>query len=393
MLVIPAFHQGQRVLVTRLGEGTAGALSAALLALFARARSERAAVCLLAPAGFSTDAPWSAIGAADVPRVEARGLQGAFWRARWNVAAAVSRAAATRATASAAFHLELHKELRRHAGDERLPYPLRSTLREWAQRAVARAAEGDLSEPQATYTRLALRRSVRTSLRPDVAAHVASQLSTLGLDDANLVTVDRAVSASAADALGVLVAKGYRLSRVGTGPAVALPHPAVVDVPASHPGSLIHVGVLLASRFCIAASPDTQRLAYLTNTPCLAIDTTDPIEQYPVRGDGLYLMATPVSLESGHVLPLTAALADAVLRRRERIGWRPAPAPDVAAAVREMENGVARGWTETAAQGQWRTRLEAVLHAGGRPIASGVAGPPPFVGDGRLAQVQAERLQ
>ena len=46
---------------------------------------------------------------------------------------------------AAQFWLEIYRELRRHIGDERLPYPWRVRLRAIADRCLARARRADRS--------------------------------------------------------------------------------------------------------------------------------------------------------------------------------------------------------------------------------------------------------
>jgi hypothetical protein len=76
-------------------------------------------------------------------------------------------------------------------------------------------------------------------------------------------------------------------------------------------------------------------------------------------------------------------------------GWRDNTAREVVDAVREMHEGIARGWTESESQVQFRSRVVAA----GTALADSVPyvaqwGPDTgFVGDGRLARVQADEGQ
>jgi hypothetical protein len=151
---------------------------------------------------------------------------------------------------------------------------------------------------------------------------------------------------------------------------------------------------LTRARIAIVATRELQQQAYLTNAPSLAIDATDPFRLYPIRANGLFLLASALDLESGRELRVDEWLTEGYFRNRRSWGHRGVTAGDLLAAIREMEQGVTRGWEETAAQD--RFRREAIEL--GRALAPSIpfvaewGADDGFLGDGRLARVQAERL-
>jgi hypothetical protein len=143
----------------------------------------------------------------------------------------------------------------------------------------------------------------------------------------------------------------------------------------------------------ICSSPELQLIAYLTHTPSLRLDAKDPFTAYPVRYDGIFTLATPIDLDSGRELPALELLTDEYFRHSRNCGYRPTSVADVGAAVAELLDGVRSGWTDTLAQAQFRslvTSAGVTLGSSVRHIVEWDADRE-FVGDGRLARIQAER--
>ena len=298
--------------------------------------------------------------------------------------------------AAASFWHESYRELRRHAGDDRLPYRLRVRLRGAADRAFARHAR----EEARAVVPLCDRRAIRTAARVELPAadiQAARELATaLGVSvDRPLVTIEPGRRADLlAGALEILAREGCQMVRIGNPSAGPLRRPGVLDVTASpHRTPALMTHLLLTSTFVICSSADLQQQAYLTHTPSLRIDARDPFTAFPVRPDGLFTLATPVDLDTGRALAIPELLTERYFRNTRNYGYRGTGAGDIAAAVGEMLDGVRHGWRDSDAQARFRgvvadagTRLGPhVRHIAEWDAAGG------FVGDGRLARVQAER--
>jgi hypothetical protein len=114
---------------------------------------------------------------------------------------------------------------------------------------------------------------------------------------------------------------------------------------------------------------------------------------YPVRPNGLFTLKTPVDLDTGELLGPGAFLGERYYRNLRNYGFRNTPATDILAAVREMHESRRDGWRETEAQTRFRTRATEAA-TGLRPRVARLAAwgaDRGFLGDGRLAGVQAER--
>jgi putative glycosyltransferase (TIGR04372 family) len=194
-------------------------------------------------------------------------------------------------------------------------------------------------------------------------------------------------------AIRALVADGYAVVRIGDPGAGPMRQSGLVDLTTPTTRVLRPELVLVLARFAILGSLGLQQLAYLTNTPSLTIDAADPFTLYPIRSNGLLLLATAVDLGSGRELPVDEWLTEAYFRNRRNYGYRGVAAEELLDAIQEMQEGVARGWSDTEAQRRFRIR---VVEAGRAlaPVTAAVAewGPDDgFIGDGRLARVQAAR--
>ena len=98
------------------------------------------------------------------------------------------------------------------------------------------------------------------------------------------------------------------------------------------------------------------------------------------------------------ILPLMRAVTSThdvkVRRTRRNYGFRSAAAGQVLAAVREMHDGVTGGFGDTASQAAFRRRVEAAgaAMAAQVPFVAEWGPDEGFIGDGRLARWQADRV-
>jgi putative glycosyltransferase (TIGR04372 family) len=302
-----------------------------------------------------------------------------------------ARARRAWAAARRSFWHEMHLELRRHAGDGRLSVDFRGSLRRLAQRASGRAARpagaADLQLP-----RRLLREPLDVRLPEDLERLARQQAVAAGIDmDAPLVALElRNRPDVFAGAIELLSSRGMTIVRLGGGAAGPIRRPGLVDLSTSPQRTpLLELFIVSCARFVVGGGSDLQFVSYLVNTPSLTVNGSDPFTLYPVRSAGLYLLRAAIDLESGRELGLHDMLAEAYFRNLRHYGHREHASSDVTAAVVEMLEGIEGGWCETDAQSRYRVRLGAAAAR----LAPATWGPDAgFLGDGRLARVQAERL-
>ena len=362
---------GRPVLVMR-PDPDPGRGSVEMLATLAGARARGAAACFVPPPGEAGELVALATSR-DVPLVGA----GGWLRARWTLADAAQRAGVRWRDMASSGLQEMYRELRRQAGNERLPAEFRRRLRESAHRAYDRSVASAPAE--VPYPRRLLRDASAFALPPAVLTAARDEAVALGYDAGQpTVLLEGGLRPDLVAAVGRLLgARGYRI------------------VELSSPSLRLMLFLLCASRFAICVSRDVQQLAYLTNTPSLAVHATDVFAAYPVRADGLFLLRTPIDLETGQALPLADLLRARAYEQARQIGYREHAIGELTAAVEEMLAGVEHGWGESEGQARFRARA---VQAGEAlaPLVPAVAAWGPddgFLGDGRLARVQAEAFR
>lgn len=290
----------------------------------------------------------------------------------------------------AGFWREVHIELRRHAGRERLPVRFRGSLRRLAQAAHDHATRAD-EQSVRPFPRRLVRDAAAARLPTDVERRGRAAAIALGLDVARpLVAVERRNRPDVlADADALLAARDLSVVRVGAGLAAA---DADAGLAASDRLAL-DLFLVSQARFVVCAGAELQRLSDLLDRPSLTLNGTDPFTLYPVRPRSLYLLRTAVDLETGRDLTPADTLSQSYFRNQRHHGHREHAAADVTAAVEEMLELTADGSDETQAQSAYRARLVAAAGNLGRSVRQvAVYGPDEgFLGDGRLARVQAER--
>jgi hypothetical protein len=225
------------------------------------------------------------------------------------------------------------------------------------------------------FPRLQLRERVRVVPPAELAERANAAAARLGLrlDRPFVVTAIRHRDRGFQSARDLLTARGFDIVALGQDPA-------------------LDTQLLLSCAFLVCDNVDAQRAAYATNTPTLTVNAIDAIAAYPVRDDGVYLLKTAVDLDTGRVLPPRELLKADYYRNLRNIGYRDNTSAQIRDAVAEMIDGLAGGWQETAAQ----QRFRAEAAAAGASLAEEfdrVAENGPvdgFLGDGRLARVQAE---
>ena len=362
---------GHPVLVSCPDGSSVDRLSVDMLAVLAEARGSGRQACFIRPSIIASESLF-ALTSDEVPIVHAEGM--AWARAQWSTGASAQRWAQRWRDGVASFWYEFGREVRRYAGDERLPAAVRADARDVAQRALARSSEP--AAPIRHYPRRLLRDRVKTSLPPRLieAARAAARATGIAFDRP-IVAVDARLEPDAlSDAEAFLAQHGYAIVRVDR----AL--------------SLLDVFVLSTARFVICAAVDLQRVACLTNTPSLLLNAADPFVGYPVREDGLFTLPTVIDLDDGRELMRSELLTEAYFRTARNCGFRANTPAEVRRAVEEMHDGVTYGWRDSEGQARFRSQ---VVEAGAAlaPRVRHVAewGPDDgFIGDGRLARFQAD---
>jgi len=303
------------------------------------------------------------------------------------VASAARRAAAWRRQTVASVWSELHRELRRQAGDPRLPASVRERVRAAARAALARAARRD-ADAAGRFPRRALREPLQVRLSPEVEPAVRTVAAGREEAIAAVETGDPRRDSALAVAAAALQDAGLRVVRLGRASQPA-------DAGAGADVWLNDLAVLRQARLVICESAAWQHAAYLTDTPSLRVNAPEPFSAYPVRANGVFTLRQAIDLDSGRVLAPADQLKPSYLRNLRNHGHRDTPPEQVRDAIREMLADAAGEPAESAAQRRFR---EAVVAAG--PDAA--AAMPPlrawsaddgFIGDGRLARCQADGLQ
>jgi hypothetical protein len=297
------------------------------------------------------------------PSVRVPGTRWRILKARWRGRLVES---------GASFWREIYRELRRHAGDERLPSDLRGRLRTAAQRALDRSQLGATVSP---FPRTRVRSHAAVQLPEHLARQARAAAERLGLQtDQPFVAADvRGRDLAFHESVDMLDSRGYAVVRLQGDPA-------------------LDAHLLLSCSFLVCDNAEAQQRAYITNTPTLTVNATDAFMCYPIREHGVYLLKRAIDLDTGRVLTPGDFLSESYYRNLRNIGYRDNTRDQIRAAVSEMVEGLASGWHETDAQ----TRYRIAAAAAGESLAprfQQVARWRPvdgFIGDGRLARVQAE---
>ena len=388
---------GQPVLLLRPDFSQPARCAIDLVAAAARARVSGGVICLL------LDGPSLPFSLEGVPVDTARGVRRLWLAGVWRTALTTRNLRAWWREVEASILYEWRRELRRHVGDNRLPFELRQRLR-----GIAEASSRNMSTQTSVFPRQILRAPPTVLLSPDVAEQARKQLTAQGITEGRpLVTFESRTRPDIARAvLAFLVREGYAVARIGDPDDGLGSYDGVTDLTrlAPRPPSL-ELFLLFASAFVVCESIDLQQLAYVTDTPSLIINAKDPFVAYPVRANGLMALSTAIDLDTAQAITVTDMLTQPYFRdlhkqqvrgrRRGSHGYRDNTANELIEAINEMRAGIAAGWT-TESVGQSRFR-ERVVEAGTAlaAVSAHVAewGPDEgFIGDGRLVQFQADRV-
>ena len=214
------------------------------------------------------------------------------------------------------------------------------------------------------------------------------------LRDESARNVDIATFFPAVDSL---VARGYTIVRIGDPSMVRVERPGVIDLatsPARTPE--LEAYCLLHSAFMLGVESGPTVITYLTNTPTLTVNATDPISSFPIRANGIYTLKRVRDLATGEMLALRDMLTPRYLlhlRDTTRFEYVNNSPEEILSAVEEMLQVLAGGAPPSARQieyGQLVTDAAEALKSESHYIRKwGTdAG---FLGRGRIARTFAEQ--
>ena len=317
---------------------------------------------------------------------------------------------------------EFARETARYVTDPGMPQEIRQLLRGARQRLKASLEKvaRDRRQRAPYYQRRLLREPVRVQLHPAAREEAARQARAHGIaPDARLVCIhareagykrggeiqeakpeagrdDRARNARIETylmAVAELVRGGYTVVRLGDPSMTPFRHSGVVDLATSPTRTnLLEVSCLLRSDFIVAGESAYVNLIYLTNTPVLLVNVTEPISAYPIRAPGLFLPKAVVDRRDGRQLTSSDLLTldyQRQFRDPQRFQYVDNSPEQILEATREMLEWLGGTWTECQAQ---RSYHEAIMSASARlqrhssyvrkwGLHEG------FLGDGRIARV------
>lgn len=313
------------------------------------------------------------------------------------------------------------REVAPYVDDPDMPQEIRHRLRSARQRlrASLEQAARDRRQCPPYYKRRLLREPVPVRLHPAASEEAARQAREHGIgSDAPLVCIharepgyklggethdtkpdsrdDRTRNArieSYLSAVDYLVQCGYLVVRLGDPSMTPLNHPGVLDLATSpRRTNLLEVYCLLRSAFIICGESAFGSVIYLTNTPMLLVNATEPIAAYPVRAPGLFLPKAVMDKRDGRRLTNLDLLTleyHRQFRDTRRYVYVDNSPDQIRDAAQEMLEWVKEMWTESPAQ---RSYHEATMAAAAQlwPRSTYVRKwglHDGFLGDGRIARV------
>lgn len=324
--------------------------------------------------------------------------------------------------------IETHfvREVNRYVEDTAMPAEVRQGLRGVRGRLRTSLEEGarERGRPPLYFERRRLRERVEVRLQPAAHEEAAALAAAHGITpEARLVCIharergykrgrelqdtkphdgrdDGARNArieSYLTAVDELVARGYTVIRLGDPSMTALQHPGVIDL-ATSPArtNLLEVYCLLRSDFLVAGESGLAGVTYVTNTPFLLVNATEPIAAYPIRAPGLFLPKTVHDRRDGRRLTnydLLTVDYHRQFRDTRRFQYVDNSPEEIREATREMLEWLGGGWNETSGQRRYhdaiveaadQLRRRGSLYIRKWGLHDG------FLGDGRIARVAVE---
>lgn len=362
----------------------------------------------------------------DVRILKPGALASAPFRFKWFTAHARPQLQELRDHVKTEFKREARRELRPHIDNEGFPELFRQELRELNARWFDLPKQVITEGPEPKYfSRRAFNRRLEVSLPAPLVAEARRQALAHGIAaDARIITLhareagykrgqemedvkpgvrEDAVRNAHIEhyvaAVEYLTGQGYTVVRLGDPSMTPLTMPGVVDLALSPARTnLLEVYCLMNSVFMIGCESGPSSLTYLTNTPCLWVNCTDPITSFPIRANSMYLLKRVRDRKSRKFLTLDDRLEHDYIehfRHTQRNEYFDNTPEEILAATREMESVVLHGTPPSAAQRAFREKAtEAGVFFVDRLAYIRKWGPDEgFLGDGRIAQIALDQDQ
>ncbi|MGE0391987.1 MAG: TIGR04372 family glycosyltransferase [Vicinamibacterales bacterium] len=317
--------------------------------------------------------------------------------------------------------VSLRKAIRRREmyGDTRFPEWFRDLVY-WYDESTTEAIRRDTFKDDVPYYRRALmRRPIQVALPESTLAQARAEAARIGLDpDARIVTLHAREGGFKAgremsgfrkdhtrnahienyfDLMDDLVRRGYTVVRVGDPSMTPVSRPGVIDLATSPLRTgLVDLFCLMKSVFMVGCESGPYGVVYLTDTPSLIVNCTDPISAFPIRANMLHVLKLVRDYKSGQILSLQDMLTERYLKHLRdvrRYEYIENSAEDLVEAGAEMVEFVERGLPETPLQSTYKARVVSTAEEL-RDRYSYVRkwGPEDgFMGDGRLGGAFLER--
>lgn len=265
--------------------------------------------------------------------------------------------------------------------------PLATRLTEWAER---------LAQKQASEFGLDAESRVVTLHQRERGYKLGLEMQDKGGEGSWDDSVRNSRIETCVPAIDYLVQRGYTVVRLGDAMMTPLTRPGVVDLAAAadRDTGLLQLWALFQSKFLISAESGPLSATYLTNTPLLTINATDPIGAFPIRPDGLYLLKTIIDRETGEpLLPTTLLTREHLmaLRAPDRHQFMENTAEQIFEAVQEMLDLLERRPPETPGQTWYRELVTEVAANVKHQYARKHGADRGYMGYGRLVRSLADR--
>lgn len=416
-----ASFPGRRVLFTKLNVRQYGHQGLEMAMSYALARQQSADVCFVTPRDVVSRAMFE-IRPPDV-RVRRGRLMTAAGRAIFWARDRREEWAAYLAQLEMASRYELKERFEPYVKNEALSKDVRRAARDaqrWIKAPLAAAKEPELP---LYYQRRLLREPVPVALSADAERRARALAAVCGVDpDSPLVTLHVRESGWKAgrevqdtkpgsrddstrnarieqyfDAVDALVARGFTVVRMGDPSMRPVSRAGMVDL-ATHPkrDNLLELYCMMRSAFFLSGEAGPVGVSYLTNTPLLTVNATDPISSYPIRREGRFIPKRVVDLHANRYLSLQEIVGEAhlgELRNVTRFRYEENTADEIRLAAIEMLSVVATGETPSPAQVAFQTRAAQAgdeLRSRHNYIRKWGADRG-FIGDGMICRFYAER--
>lgn len=198
-------------------------------------------------------------------------------------------------------------------------------------------------------------------------------------------------------AIDDLVDRGFTVVRIGDSTMTPVKRRGVIDLatmPERTP--LLEIYCLMRSHLLVGSDSGPSAVAYLTNTPLVSLNCTDPIAAYPIRANALYTLKRVTDRHTGRALTLGEMLQfEYATNNRDprRYRYYDNTPEEVVAAVREMLEMLDGRAELSGAQRDYHQRaLAAATEL--RPLSNYIAkwgADDGFLGDGRISRDFVQR--